>query len=92
MQLVIIAGAWLAERDLDRADETLTRALEYADRQGERGTRAHLLALRAEVALARGHHAAAETAADEAQEIAEELAMAPLVARCRALLRRVSGP
>jgi tetratricopeptide (TPR) repeat protein len=88
MQLLIVAGAWLAERDLDRADEAITRGLEYSDRQGERGSRAHLVALRADVALARGDHAQAETAADEAQEIAEELAMAPLVAHCRAVLRR----
>ena len=87
-QIAIIAGAWLAEGDLDRADEAIGRGLDYAERQGERGTRAHLLALRAEVALGRGDHAEAEAAADEAQEIAEELAMAPLVARCRTLLRR----
>jgi class 3 adenylate cyclase/tetratricopeptide (TPR) repeat protein len=91
MQLLIIAGAWLAEHDFDRADETITRGLDYAERQGERGTQAHLLALRAEVALARGDRANAEAAADEAQEIAEELAMAPLVARCRTLLRRAGA-
>jgi tetratricopeptide (TPR) repeat protein len=90
MQLLVLAGAWLADGNVDRADDTITTGLEYAERQGERGTRAHLLALRAEVALARGDHREAETAADEAQEIAEELAMAPLVTRCRALLRKAA--
>ncbi len=88
MLLHVIAGAWLAENNLDRAEETIALALDYAERQGERSTQAHLLALRAEIALARHHHPEAETAADEAQEIAEELAMAPLVAHCRTLLRR----
>jgi class 3 adenylate cyclase/tetratricopeptide (TPR) repeat protein len=88
MQILIVASAWLAERELDRADEAIGRGLEYSERQGERGSRAHLLVVRAAVALERGHHAEAEAAADEAQEIAEELAMAPLVARCRSLLRR----
>lgn len=88
MQLLVIAGAWLAEHSFDRAEETIALGLKYAERQEERSTQAHLLALRAEVALARAHHAEAEAAADEAQEIAEDLAMAPLVAHCRTLLRR----
>jgi hypothetical protein len=65
------------------------RALEFAERNGERpwGGWARLVA--AGIAARRGDRPAAERDLDEAQAIAEELGMRPLLEACGALARRL---
>lgn len=84
---VTLGQAQLALGNLGRADAELARALELAKRLGERGAEGCVRLIEAEVAAARGDRAAAETALDAAQEIAEELGMMRLLERCRRRLR-----
>ena len=84
------ALAHLAADELDQADADVARALELAERHSERGWEAWARYVRAMVAQRRGDAAGAARHADEAQEIAEELALRPLLERCRAVLRRVA--
>ena len=80
----------LAAGELDEAEGDVARALELAERHSERGWEAWARYAGALVAQRRGDAAVAARYADEAQEIAEELALRPLVERCRAVLRRVA--
>jgi class 3 adenylate cyclase/tetratricopeptide (TPR) repeat protein len=82
-----IARAYLQLGQLELAQQAADTALEFSERCGERGWTGWCKLDAAEIALRRGDRAAAETLADEAQEIAEELGMRPLLERCRALLR-----
>jgi class 3 adenylate cyclase/tetratricopeptide (TPR) repeat protein len=81
------ARAYLDLGDLGRAEEALGACLEFAERQGERGEEGWARLLGAELALRRGDREEAARWLDEAQAIAEELAMAPLLERCRAAIR-----
>jgi class 3 adenylate cyclase/tetratricopeptide (TPR) repeat protein len=80
----------LAAGQLDEADGDVARALELTERHSERGWEAWARYAGALVAQRRGDDAAAARHADEAQEIAEELALRPLLERCRVVLRRVA--
>jgi class 3 adenylate cyclase/tetratricopeptide (TPR) repeat protein len=84
-----LARAWLAVGDLEQAEANVRRALEFAERNGERpwGGWARLVA--AGIAARRGDRPAAERDLDEAQAIAEELGMRPLLEACGALARRL---
>jgi tetratricopeptide (TPR) repeat protein len=82
-----VAWACLAAGRLDEAEAAVATALEFAGRQGERAWQAWGAFILGETARARGDRAAAAQRYDEAQELAEELAMRPLVERCRAALR-----
>jgi class 3 adenylate cyclase len=77
----------LAAGELDEADADVARALELAERHGERGWAAWAHYVGARVAQRRGDAAAAEHHLDEAQDIAEELGQALLLQRCRTALR-----
>jgi tetratricopeptide (TPR) repeat protein len=82
-----LAMAYLALGDLDQAGAELETALEFAGRLGERGSEGWAKLVGADLARTRGDRATAERYVDEAQEIAEELAMRPLLERCRAALK-----
>jgi class 3 adenylate cyclase/tetratricopeptide (TPR) repeat protein len=86
-KLALLAAAHLALGELDRAEQALAQAFEFAAKNGERGLEGWARVTAAELALARDDRDGAEQQLDAAQEIAEELEMAPLVARCRALAR-----
>lgn len=81
--------AYLDLGDLGRAEEALGACLEFAERQGERGVEGWARLLGAELALRRSDRGEAARWLDEAQAIAEELAMAPLLERCRAVIGRL---
>jgi tetratricopeptide (TPR) repeat protein len=85
----VLARAHLGLGDLDRTEQTLGIAFEFAERNGERGDEGWARLAAADLALRRGDAALAEQYIDESQEIAEELGMMPLVERCRAMLRRL---
>jgi class 3 adenylate cyclase/tetratricopeptide (TPR) repeat protein len=87
IQHTILAEAHLAQGDLEQATAALEAALDFAQRNGERGIEGWARLAGGELALRRGDRAAAAQCFDEAQEIAEELAMRPLVERCRTALR-----
>jgi predicted ATPase/class 3 adenylate cyclase len=89
-KLTVLAAANLALGDLGRASDCLDQAFAFAQRNGERGFEGWARLTAAELALARDDRVEAEQQLDAAQEIAEELEMAPLVARCRALARRLA--
>jgi predicted ATPase/class 3 adenylate cyclase len=88
-QLIGVVEAYTALGDLARAEAELRGALDYAERQGERGWEGWARLAGARLALRRDDRATAERYLDEAQEIAEELAMRPLLERCREALRRL---
>jgi len=75
--------------DLDQAEATAREALAFADRNGERANQGWTRCLLGELALRRGDRPMGAQYLDEAQEIAEELGLAPLVERCRAGLRQL---
>jgi len=79
----------VAADELDEAARDAARALEFAERHGERGWEAWARYTAGLVAARRGDRAAAERGFDEAQEIAEELGMRPLLERCRAALGKL---
>jgi tetratricopeptide (TPR) repeat protein len=85
----VLTRAYLALGDLDQAEAELAQALGYAERNGERGHEGWARLAGAELAARRGEAARAAALVDEAQDIAESLAMRPLVERCRARLRRL---
>jgi class 3 adenylate cyclase/tetratricopeptide (TPR) repeat protein len=85
-----VAAAQLALGELDAAEASLRTALDCAERNEERGLAGWTRCTYAELELGRGNHAEAERWLDEAQEIAEDLGMMPLVERCRALVRRAA--
>jgi class 3 adenylate cyclase/tetratricopeptide (TPR) repeat protein len=86
----VLARAYLALGDLDAAETELGHALAFADRNAERGHEGWARLAGAEIAARRGDRARAASLLAEAQEIAEALAMRPLLERCRALLQ--TGP
>jgi len=85
-----LAKTALVARDLEQADASARMGLASAEDDSERGWEAWNHWALGEIALRRGDRATAEHEADEAQEIAEELGMRPLVERCRAILRRTA--
>ncbi|HSE93879.1 MAG TPA: adenylate/guanylate cyclase domain-containing protein, partial [Methylomirabilota bacterium] len=86
-----LARAYLALGDLDQAEAELGQALAFAERNGERGNEGWARLVGAEIAARRGDRACAARLLDEAQDVAEELAMRPLLERCRALLRSIAA-
>ena len=84
-----LAMAHLDLGELVAAEENLTKALEFAGRNGERSWEGWARLGWGELALRRGDRAAAARHFDEAQEIAEELGTRPLLERCRVALRRL---
>ncbi len=80
----------VAAGELDEAARDVARALEFAERHRERGWEAWTRYVAGLIAERRGDRAAAERGFDEAQEIAEELGMRPLLERCRAALARIA--
>ena len=89
LQHTTLVEAHLALGNLGQAAAVLESALDFAQRNGERGTEGWARLTGGELALRRGDRATAARYFDEAQEIAEELGMRPLVERCRAALREV---
>ncbi|MBI2217582.1 MAG: hypothetical protein HYU51_09825 [Candidatus Rokubacteria bacterium] len=89
-QSTVLAAGHLVMGDLNHASRALEQALAFAEEHGERGLEGWARLTAAELALARDNRVEAEQQLDAAQEIAEELEMAPLVARCRALARRLA--
>ena len=83
-----LAKAALVTGDLERAEASARMSLTLAADDSERGWAAWNHWALGEIALRRGDRVTAWHEADEAQEIAEELGMRPLVERCRAVLRR----
>jgi tetratricopeptide (TPR) repeat protein len=81
-----LAAAHLELGRLEEAEAHLATALDFAERTGERSWEGQARLVGGDLALRRGDRAAAERFYDEAQEIAEELGMRPLVERCRARL------
>lgn len=88
-QHTVLARAYLALGDLDAAEAELGQALGFADRNAERGHEGWARLVGAEIAARRGDRVRAASLLDEAQDIAEELAMRPLLDRCRALSRTI---
>jgi tetratricopeptide (TPR) repeat protein len=86
----VLARAYLALGDLDQAEAELAQALAFAERNAERGHEGWARLADAEIADRRGDRARAASSLREAQEIAEQLAMRPLLERCRALGRAVA--
>jgi tetratricopeptide (TPR) repeat protein len=89
-KLTTLVRAYTQLGELERAEDVLTQALDFAERLGERAVEAWARLAGGELALRRGDRRLAEQYVDEAQEIAEELGMAPLIERCRAALRQVA--
>ncbi len=83
--------ALLLTGDLDRAQEVGLRALEAAQRWGERGNEAWVRCLLGDVASARGERREAQTDYREALAIADHLEMAPVRARCSEGLTRLAS-
>jgi class 3 adenylate cyclase/tetratricopeptide (TPR) repeat protein len=81
------ARGHLAAAEVDEAAADIQRALELAEHHGERGWQGWARYASALVARQQGRPAAAEQALDEAQDIAEELGLMPLLERCRAAVR-----
>ncbi len=87
MKHLTLARAYVQTGELDTAEQRAATAIEFSERCGERGWLGWCKLGAAEVARARGDRRRMEALVDEAQEIAEELSMRPLLERCRALLR-----
>ena len=87
----VLARAYFALGDLDTAEAELEQALRFADRNTERGQEGWARLLGAEIAARRGDRSHAASFLDGAQEIAEELAMRPLLERCRSLVRTLAA-
>jgi tetratricopeptide (TPR) repeat protein len=87
MMNATLAEARLALDDLDGAETALRTALEFAERNGERGQEGWAQLAGGRLALRRSDRSRAEEHVDAAQEIAEELGMMPLLERCRAVIR-----
>ena len=81
-----LAVIYLHDGRLEEAQATALDALGFAERHGERAVEGRIRYTLGEIALRRGERATAEQFFDEAQEIAEELGMRPLLEQCRARL------
>ncbi len=79
----------VAAGELDEAARDVARGLEFAERHRERGWEAWTRYVAGLIAERRGDRAGAARGVDEAQEIAEELGMRPLLERCRAALAKL---
>src|SRR2546426_911146 len=79
----------VAAGELDEAARDVARGLEFAERHRERGWEAWTRYVAGLIAERRGDRAGAARDVDEAQEIAEELGMRPLLERCRAALAKL---
>ncbi len=84
-----LARAYLALGDLARAEREVQTALEFSERQLERGHEGWARLAAAGIACRRGDPAATARHLDRARTIAEELALRPLLARCQALASRL---
>ncbi len=84
-----LARAYLEANRLDEAEASARTGLEFAERHGERGWEGWNRFVLGEIAWRRGDGAAVMQRFDEAQEIAEELGMRPLVEQCRAGLAKL---
>ena len=89
LQHTALAMAHLDLGDLEAAEANLKKALEFAERNGERTWEGWARLVWGELALRRGDRTTAAQRLDEAQEIAEELGARPLLERCRVALRRL---
>ncbi|HEX3176598.1 MAG TPA: adenylate/guanylate cyclase domain-containing protein [Methylomirabilota bacterium] len=88
-QLTTLGLAQLALGDREAARRTVNEAIAFAVRQGEHWCEGWARLALAEVEAADGEHGAAAAELDQAQDIAEEHGMRPLVERCRRLARRL---
>ena len=84
-QLTTLGLAQLQLGDTDGARATLQEAVARAERLGERGAEGWARLARAELEAAARDVVTAAAELDQAQDIAEELGMRPLVERCRRL-------
>jgi tetratricopeptide (TPR) repeat protein len=82
-----LAEVLLRAGKLDQAETVGADALALAERHGERGWEGMIRRILGRIAVERGDREAALQRFDEAQEIAEQLGMMPLVERCRAEIR-----
>lgn len=89
--LAQLGGAFLLAGDPDRAQEVGLRAVDAAQRWGERGNEAWARCLLGDVAAARRGRRDAETRYREALAIAEQLGMPPVRARCSDGLTRLAS-
>jgi tetratricopeptide (TPR) repeat protein len=89
-QHTVLARAYLALGDLDQAEAELAQALAFAERNTERGQEGWARLAGAEIALGRGDRARAASSLREAEGIAEQLAMRPLLERCHAVRHAVA--
>ena len=89
LQHTALAMAHLDLADSGQAEAHLRKALEFAERNGERAWEGWARLVWGELSLRRGDREAAARYVDEAQEIAEELGMRPLLERCRAALAKL---
>jgi predicted ATPase/class 3 adenylate cyclase len=90
MMHFVRALGYIAAGELEAAAPDVERSLALAELHGERGWEAWARYGSGLLAHCRGDRAGAEAALDEAQEIAEELGLRPLIERCRALIKTVS--
>jgi DNA-binding SARP family transcriptional activator/DNA-binding Lrp family transcriptional regulator len=90
-RMVQLAEGYLLAGRADEARAAVERALSLAEAHGERGNRAHALRALAEMILRRDRPdlAEAERHLGQALDLAEELAMRPLAARCQLDLGRL---
>ena len=89
-QWTTVALAHLELGELDQAEQAITTALDFCERQAERGYEAWARCVAGEIAARRGDRATAMQFLDEARNIAEELAMRPLLERCLAAIKRIA--
>jgi len=85
--VTLLGEALLHARELNAAQKTALRALEVAQRSGERGNEAWAYCLLGNVAKAHGRWKEAKAHYDGALKIACSLAMAPVRARCSVELK-----
>ena len=76
------AEACLAAGELELAQTVIDRALELADKRGERGFRGHALRVAAELARRREDIGRARESYEDAMAVAHAQGMAPLLAQC----------
>jgi tetratricopeptide (TPR) repeat protein len=81
-RVAALGEAHLRAGRLEDAAKYSVRALELARRHTEPGFEAHALRVAAEISLNQGRHAEARASYAEALARANQLGMAPLVARC----------
>lgn len=78
---VLMAGACLAGKDCDRAEQALHSAAAWQDRTGDQFVRPEILRLRAQVAVLRGDAAAGLTGLQDAMAVAQSMGAASFALR-----------